>query len=355
MPFESRLEHEGYEALEIVPVDALRAHALRARTIVVVIEGEAQGSGGHTPEVVGRRLAGAPVHQRALVAEARARGGQLGGDMLERVSDPGLAGGEFDEAVLLPNSFRSAWLTRRAGIERRWGYPGGLRRPILAPAVARPGAHGPQVEDYALLLQAMEIPSPTDWTPRLRLDDAARTRGRELLARAGIDPEGGPIVGLFAGAEFGASKQWPRERFEEAARQIRRQRSDLQLTILAGPKEVWLAVRLHEETGKIHPVIGTDLDLADLAAVFSEHRALLTNDSGPMHLAAAVGVRCAALFGPTDPDRTAPAGDGHRVLSVDRWCSPCFRRRCPLLHHKCMTELGVEEAVNAVVEMADAS
>ena len=162
------------------------------------------------------------------------------------------------------------------------------------------------------------------------------------------EASGEPIVGLFPGAEFGASKRWPRERFEEAARLLRARHAGVRLTILAGPKEVWLAVRLHEETGKIHPVVGPDLDLAELAAVLAHHRALLTNDSGPMHLAAALGVRCAALFGPTDPGRTAPVGEEHRVLYGDRWCSPCFRRRCPLVHHRCMKELGVEEAVAAL-------
>jgi heptosyltransferase-2 len=256
--------------------------------------------------------------------------------------------GRYDEAILLPNSFRSAWLARKAGIPRRWGYPGGFRRWLLSPAVTRVRTAARQVEDYADLLTAMDVACPEDWTPRLPLGDALRARGRDLLARAGIDPDAGPVVGVFPGAEFGASKRWPRERFEQALRELRKHHRHVQLSIIAGPKEVWLAVRLHEETGKIHPVIGPDLDLADLAAVLSHHRALLTNDSGPMHLAAALGVHCAALFGPTDPDRTAPSGDGHQVLYTDRWCSPCFRRRCPLAHHKCMKDLAVADAVAAV-------
>jgi lipopolysaccharide heptosyltransferase II len=259
-----------------------------------------------------------------------------------------LGDGGYDEAVLLPNSFRSAWLARQAGIARRWGYRGGFRGWLLSPAVPRRHSTRHQVEDYAELLSAMGVPAPVDWVPRLRLDAERRERGRQLLARAGIDPAGGPIVGLFPGAEFGATKRWPRERFEEAARRLRRECPGVQLTIVAGPKEVWLAVRLHEETGKIHPVLGPDLDLADLAAALAHHRALLTNDSGPMHLAAAVGVHCAAVFGPTDPSRTAPAGDGHRVLYSDRWCSPCFRRRCPLGHHRCMKDIGADDAVAAI-------
>lgn len=259
-----------------------------------------------------------------------------------------LRAGSYDEAVLLPNSFRSAWLARKAGIPERWGYGGGFRRPLLQPAVARRPPTGHQVGDYAELLAAMAVPPPTDWQPRLPPTASQQQRGRELLTRADLKQDGGPIVGLFPGAEFGASKQWPRERFEQTARELRRRRGDVQIAILAGPKEVWLAVRLHEETGKIHPVIGPDLDLADLAAVLTQHQALVTNDSGPMHLAAALGIPCIALFGPTDPERTAPSGPGHEVLYSARWCSPCFRRRCPLGHHRCMTDLEVGSVVEAV-------
>ncbi|MDH3402332.1 MAG: lipopolysaccharide heptosyltransferase II [Acidobacteriota bacterium] len=287
-------------------------------------------------------------HLVPLVGLAAGAAGALSrGD--DRTTLAAMRAGGYDEAVLLPNSFRSAWLARRAGIPRRFGYRGGFRGPLLAPAVPRAGgAVRHQTADYAELLAAMGVPSPEDWTPRLALGATERERGRQLLARAGIDPAAGPVVGVFPGAEFGASKRWPREHFADAMRELRRRHRDLQLSILAGPKEVWLAVRLHEETGKIHPVIGPDLDLGELAAVLAAHRALLTNDSGPMHLAAALGVHCAALFGPTDPARTAPSGAGHEVLYGHRWCSPCFRRRCPLGHHRCMTDLPATAAVAAV-------
>lgn len=254
------------------------------------------------------------------------------------------------EGVLLPNSFKSAWLLRRAGIPRRWGYRGDLRSPLLKPAVGRPGRpRRHQVEDYAKLLAAMEVPPPVDWTPRLALAADRLAAGRERLGRARIDAAR-PLVGLFPGAEFGPSKRWPWRRFAELARALRKSDPSRQATILAGPGELWMAVRVHEESGKLHPVIGPDLDLAGLAAVLAHLDLLVTNDSGPMHLAAALGVPCVALFGPTDPRRTSPAGDGHQVLYSDRWCSPCFRRRCPLLHHGCMKD----HQVDRVLELCDA-
>ncbi len=274
------------------------------------------------------------------------------GDCLERSADDRetatrLAGAGFDEAVVLPNSFRSAKLVRDARIARRYGYSGEFRGPLLAPAVPRPRGRRPQVEDYRELLAAMSVPAPERWVPRIELPAELLVRGRERLARARIVPGSAPIVGLFPGAEWGDSKRWPMKSFAALATELRRRVPDLREVIVAGPKEVWLAVRVHEESGKLHPVIGPDLDLAALAGVLAHFDLLVTNDSGPMHLAAALGVRCVALFGPTDPRRTAPAGEGHEVLSRDLWCSPCFRRRCPLLHHGCLKGLTVAAVADA--------
>jgi heptosyltransferase-2 len=272
-------------------------------------------------------------------------------ETVERLRQP-----VFDEAVILPNSFRSASLPWRAGIPRRWGYRGrpfswSFRWPLLAPGVRRPRQNGRhQTEDFRELLAAMEVTAPASWIPRLELSPAAAEKGRALLARAQPAPGSRPLIGLFPGAEFGPSKRWPWKRFVALSRDLRRRWPESRQLIVAGPKEIWLAVRIYEETGKIHPVIGPDLDLGQLAAVLAQLDLLVTNDSGPMHLAAALGVPCVALFGPTDPERTGPTGDDHQVLYTDRWCSPCFRRRCPLLHHRCLKDLQAEAVGEACVE-----
>jgi heptosyltransferase-2 len=219
--------------------------------------------------------------------------------------------------------------------------------------VARAGVRRrPQVEDYRELLAAMQVPPPASWVPRLPRTRALLAAGEERLGRARL-PGTGPLVGLAPGAEWGPSKRWPWRRFADLARELRRAVPGVRLLVLAGPKpkELWAGVRIHEESGKLHPVIGPDLDLAGLAGVLAHLDLLVTNDSGPMHVAAALGVRCLAFFGPTDPRRTAPAGEGHRVLATGIWCSPCFSRRCPLLHHRCMREIGVAAARDAAVEM----
>jgi heptosyltransferase-2 len=250
---------------------------------------------------------------------------------------------DFDDAVLLPNSFRSAWLARQAGIPGRWGYRGNWRSPLLQHPVPRPRRRRRQIEDYGDLLEAMGVTPTDDW-----VSPADHKTGRQLVERTGLSGDG-PLVGLFPGAEFGPSKRWPWRRFAELAREMRRRLPGARILIVAGPKETWLGVRVHEESGHVHPLAGPDLDLAQLARLLATLDLLVTNDSGPMHLAAAVGVPCVALFGPTDPNRTAPAGDIHRVLHIDRWCSPCFRRRCPLLHHRCLKEIEVEQVLEAAL------
>ena len=255
------------------------------------------------------------------------------------------------EAVILPNSFRSAWIAYRAGIPNRWGYRGHFRTPILSRpvrAAATRGRH--QVEDYRDLLGAMGVPLPDTWIPTLQPGSETLALGRDRLERALGEPLKRPLVGIFPGAEFGPSKRWSWKSFAALGRELRRERPDARQVILAGPKEVWIAVKIHEDTARMLPVVGADLDLARLAGVMAHLDVLVTNDSGPMHLAAALGVPCVALFGPTDPARTAPSGRGHRVLYTDRWCSPCFRRRCPLIHHRCLRDIGVEAVRDAVLE-----
>ena len=307
---------------------------------------EALASSGRKVTVLARS------HLRPLLSLVPSVGDSLTRSPSDEETIEAVQGGGFGEALILPNSFRSAWLAYRAKVPRRWGYGGrfpawSFRTPLLRPSIPRPrlgGRH--QAADYQELLEAMGVAVPEVWEPRLVLSKEVEAAGESLLARSLLASGSGPVIGLFAGAEFGPSKRWPWQRFAALARSLRSSTPDLSIVLIAGPKELWLAVRIHEETGKIHPVVGPDLDLADLAAVLSRLDLLITNDSGPMHLAASLGVPCVALFGPTSPTRTRPVGQHHQVLYADRWCSPCFRRRCPLIHHRCMRDLTVDQVTD---------
>jgi heptosyltransferase-2 len=268
-----------------------------------------------------------------------------------------LRAGGFDEALILPNSFRSAWMTQRAGIPYRWGYEGGARSLLLRPAVPRPrpAPRRPQIEDYAELLAALGVAAPASWVPRLDLPAPIRAAGAERLARGRIDlgrPRRSRVVGLFAGAEFGPSKRWPWQRFAELARTLRREEPSTQFVILAGPArdELWSAVRIHEESGKLHPVIGPDLDLSGLAGVLSHLDLLVTNDSGPMHLAAALGISLVAVFGSTDWRETAPFGARATVVRESVHCAPCGLRECPI-DHRCMRRVTVDRVLAPALEL----
>ncbi len=261
--------------------------------------------------------------------------------------------GRFEEAVLLPNSFSSAWLAHRAGIPNRWGYRGDARSLLLRPAIHRPPQSLHQLRDYDRLLQAMGV-TPVTTEPRLQISSSWKEHGRSALAAAGIEPEKNrPLVGLFPGAEFGPSKRWPLDRFARTAGCLERLPGGVQAVLIAGPNEAALSDSLLRQLDHPLPVVGPDLDLAGLAGVLAWLDVLITNDSGPMHLAAAVGTPCVAIFGPTDPKRTSPSGPRHRVLSTSRWCTPCFRRRCPLLHHRCMKEIGVDHVLEAARKVLD--
>ena len=126
---------------------------------------------------------------------------------------------------------------------------------------------------------------------------------------------------------------------------------DVQLVLLAGPKEVWSTVRIHEGSGRLVPVVGADLDLADLAGLLGRLDLLVTYDSGPMHLAAALGVRCVAIFGPTDPRRTSPFGDVSWPTAVVRRVpavgGPVRENRCVTSFHTAATFCGLPPATGS--------
>lgn len=255
----------------------------------------------------------------------------------------------FEEAVVLPNSFRSAWIPFRAGIPVRWGFRGDFRNPLLEPGLTRPDGLRHQVADYDALLERLGASIPAQ-PPQLKIGDRLIELGRSELAKANLDVGSDrPIIGLFPGAEFGVSKRWPASFFVELIRSMRGQ--ELQPVVILGPAERPVGDAIREAAAFPVPILGPDLDLAELAGLLHHLRLLVTNDSGPMHIAAAAGVQCIAIFGSTNPVRTAPSGPGHRVLYTGRWCSPCFKRRCPLLHHRCMKDISVDDVREAVAAM----
>jgi len=286
---------------------------------------------------------------RLLLDEASAQQGGVEGRL--RLSRELRAGG-FDWVVLLPNSFDSALVAWLARIPRRIGYARDGRSWLLTDPV-RPPAKGdlpPHQRFYYLeLLRRAGLLDRLPDCPEIRIPGDAPA-GRQLFRRFGLT--GSTVVGVSPGAAFGGAKRWPPERFAKvAARLAEELEAEVALFGAAAESELCAVV-----AGQIGPrafnlagrtSLGQFIDLAAACACF------LTNDSGAMHIASAVGVPTVAVFGPTDAEATGPAGPASRIVRVPVECSPCLLRECPI-DHRCMLRVeaaGVEAELRALVEI----
>jgi heptosyltransferase II len=257
-----------------------------------------------------------------------------------------LTGRDFDAALLLPNSMHAALAAFRAGVPERWGYRSGGRSRLLTRAIHRPsGVH--QVDYYRMLVHALGFANGSI-EPRVTVPAAAREAAARILTAAGWDQRTA-LVALAPGAAYGGAKRWPPPSFAELAGALA---ADGVRCVMIGSaadrttgEEVAAALAGHGRPAPLIDLIGRT-DLATLAGVLSHCRALVTNDSGAMHLGAAVGVSVTAVFGPTDETATAPLGDAHRVLLHPVWCRPCMLRECPI-DHGCMRGVGVAAVLDA--------
>ena len=251
---------------------------------------------------------------------------------------------DFRRAIVFPNSFKAAFTTFLAGVDERWGYPTDVRGLLLTHRVAPPETRGHQLDDYTPLLAALNAPRVVDDIPVIKLSTALRERGRRKLLEIGLHLDR-PVFGVHAGGLYGRAKHWGDERYVEA---IRRLRSDgYDVVLLTSPGERAQAERIATTCNGV-PMVGHDGDVLELAAAMSHCAAIVTNDSGPLHVAAALAVPSVSIFGPTDPERTTIAG-ATRVIRQHLSCQPCYQRECPLGHHRCMTDVSVDQVVEAAV------
>jgi heptosyltransferase-2 len=250
--------------------------------------------------------------------------------------------GCYDTAILFPNSFRSAWIAWRAGVPDRWGYGREFRGPILTRRVARPRrVH--QAAYYQRLTTALGFP-PGPLTPRLAVPSDLRVIGEQWLVESGWDGAT-PLVAVAPGAAYGSAKRWPAERFAGTIDALARNGIRSVLTGSNADRASAASVAAMVHTGLRPLDLVGKTDLSTLAGVLTHCRAVVTNDSGAMHFAAAVGASVIAVFGPTNENATAPLGTGRiRVVHADVWCRPCMLRDCPL-RHRCMTAVSVDEVV----------
>jgi heptosyltransferase-2 len=256
-----------------------------------------------------------------------------------------LKDGGHDAIVLLPNSFRAAWNARVAGIGERWGFAAGFRSPLLTRPVTRPRGHLHQADYYRALVAGLGLPVTSE-LPRIIVRARTEQRAATLLADLQV-PEGAAIVGLAPGAAYGHAKRWPPPRVAELIARLVRERDAVCVMVgAAGDREAGREIESLLPAGvRAVNVIGRT-DLRVFAGVLARCRSFVSNDSGAMHLAAALGVPVTAIFGPTDERATAPLGD-HDVLLHQVFCRPCMLRECPI-DHRCMKRIGVDRVFDSV-------
>jgi heptosyltransferase-2 len=251
---------------------------------------------------------------------------------------------DFRRAIIFPNSFRAALIAFAAGVDERWGYPTDVRGLFLTHPVAPPATRGHQLDDYTPLLAALNAPRVVDDIPTIKLSPSVREHGRRRLLEIGLHLDR-PVIGIHAGGLYGRAKHWGDERYVDAIRRLRGEGFDV--VLLTSPGERAQAERIATTCNGV-PMVGHDGDVLELAAAMSHCAAVLTNDSGPLHVAAALAVPSVSIFGPTDPERTTIPG-ATRVIRQRLSCQPCYQRECPLGHHRCMADVSVDEVVDAAV------
>ena len=263
-----------------------------------------------------------------------------------------LAAGAFDTAILFPNSFATARIASQARIGERWGFDTDWRGSMLTRAIPKPGGELHQRAYYQALTRALGIETGPPYA-RVRPDTA---RARQLLKDIGLDLDE-PFVVFAPGAAYGRAKQWLPERFAELADQIINQRG--WSVVMVGSQADRSAC---EEISRRLPKKGTRInrlidfcgksDLATLAGVLSQATTVVSNDSGAMHLAGAVGTKVIAMFGPTNEARTSPLSAGADapapvVITHDVFCRPCMLRECPI-DHRCMRRIASQRVFEAI-------
>jgi heptosyltransferase-2 len=257
-----------------------------------------------------------------------------------------LAQQNFDTAILLPNSFRTALLARMALIPRRVGYDRDGRGFLLTDRLMVRRENGKFIPvstlDYYLGIARYLGTQQPDHTMELftHTDDDAKALA--MLKQGGWTPdEKKPLIMLNPGARYGEAKMWFPDRFAAVAKKCVEE-LDAVIAITGAPRErnILNEVIAQADVPMIDlPAMGMDLKL--LKSVVKHADLMVSNDTGPRHMAAAMGVPVVTVFGPTDPRWTEIDFEHERIVRVDVFCGPCQKRTCPL-DHRCMTQVTPE-------------
>lgn len=264
-----------------------------------------------------------------------------------------LAQRRYDQAIVLPNSFKSALIPFFADIPLRAGYVGESRYGLLNLVHKLDEAKQPlMAERYAQLAEKPGAPLPLPLPPvRLQVDPVNTAR---TTARLGLDRLR-PVAVFCPGAEYGPAKRWPAQHFAALARELAQR--GYTVWLIGSGKDAQLGEEIRAQSGGVCDNLCGKTDLAAAIDLISCAKLVVSNDSGLMHVAAALGKPLVALYGSSSPAHTPPLSVAARIVSIDIECSPCFARECPLGHFKCMNDLlpaRVLAEIDAARELAGA-
>jgi heptosyltransferase-2 len=256
--------------------------------------------------------------------------------------------GQYDMGVLTTNSFSSAWWFWRGHVANRVGFDRNCRGLLLNKAVEEPQNIKTQhlVLTYKELLTPMGIPISTT-APRLFVSPTEEIAAKNLLHNYGIDLQKQIVIGINPGAAYGSAKCWLPDRFRSVTEQLLQ---DPRVIVLYFGDQAGSSL-VHEICQGLGPRVinmAGKTSLRELMALIQICNVLLTNDSGPMHIASALSTPLVALFGSTNEVRTGPYGGGI-VIHKHVECSPCYYRTCPI-DFRCMKKIESDEVYQAILK-----
>jgi heptosyltransferase-2 len=253
--------------------------------------------------------------------------------------------GHYDTGILLTNSFSSAWWFWQGRVKRRIGYSAHFRGFLLNDSISFSKEKEHQVITYKKLLSPLGVPL-SETAPRLYLTEKEIEEAKTLLTQRGYI-EGKKLIGINPGAAYGSAKCWPPERFKALAMRLLLE-TDAYVVFFGDNTTAALVKEIAQGLPeKVIDLAGVT-SLRELASIIKECTVLVTNDSGPMHIGAALNVALVALFGSTDEELTGPYTQMQNVIRKRVECSPCFKRTCPI-DFRCMKGIGVDEVVERVL------
>ncbi len=254
----------------------------------------------------------------------------------------------YDQALVLPNSWKSALIPWFAGIPLRSGFRGEARWGLLNDLRELDAQALPQmVQRFAALALLSGAALPVQLPlPSLQSTEAQQ---QALLTRLGLNTDKNkdkPVVAFCPGAEYGPAKRWPEAHFSALARMLAAR--GCAVWLVGSPKDHAVAEIIAQGAAGACINLCGKTDIAEATDLLAAARLVVTNDSGLMHIAAAVGRPVIALYGSSSPQFTPPLSTDARILSLSIECSPCFKRECPLGHFKCLNDLSPERVFAAI-------